>query len=198
MAGPQVRCRMSPEPVLAADALQLAVLLCPSASQLRARFDPQTPHDVLAPAASLARLQLLSAVCVSSGQRSHLDFSDVAALLERHGEHLRTLELKVRHWQGTAHFKYTAGNTRRFSVRSPRIMTLFLSVMAFIFYTFFAGCQPDRTARRPQRPPSPREPQGRGRGGGGGVGSEKGRKWPIRVGGPVRARGGAGPGQPSR
>ncbi|XP_052122286.1 uncharacterized protein LOC113214939 [Frankliniella occidentalis] len=90
-----IRCRMSPEPVLPADALQLAVRLCPSATQLRARFDPQTPHDVLAPAQHLPRLHLLSAVCVSSGQRAHLDFQDVAALLERHGEHLRTLELKV-------------------------------------------------------------------------------------------------------
>ncbi|KAK3910687.1 Transcription elongation factor A N-terminal and central domain-containing protein 2 [Frankliniella fusca] len=119
-----IRCRLSPEPVLPAGALQLAVqlcvcvcsdpvpaepgaraaggraaaggaALCPSASQLRVRFDPQTPHDVLAPAAHLPRLHLLSAVCVSSGQRAHLDFQDVAALLERHGEHLRTLELKV-------------------------------------------------------------------------------------------------------
>nr|CAD7396233.1 unnamed protein product [Timema poppensis] len=91
-----VRCRMSPEAVLAPDALQLAVHLCPEATSVRMRYDCSTPHDVLSPLVKLRRLKELSVVCVSSGERTLLDFSDIAPLLETHGtDSLTSLELKV-------------------------------------------------------------------------------------------------------
>jgi len=93
----QVRCRMSPEAVLPPDVLQLAVLLCPAACQVHVRFDCSTPHDVLSPiATALHSLRELSVVCVTSGERSHLNFEDLTAILEHHGSGtLRSLELKV-------------------------------------------------------------------------------------------------------
>jgi hypothetical protein len=88
---------MSPEAVLPPDVLQLAVLLCPAACQVHMRFDCSTPHDVLAPiATSLHSLRELSVVCVTSGERSNLNFEDLTAILEHHGaDKLRSLELKV-------------------------------------------------------------------------------------------------------
>ena len=93
----QVRCRMSPEAVLPPDVLQLAVLLCPAACQVHVRFDCSTPYDVLSPiATSLHSLRELSVVCVTSGERSNLNFEDLTAILEHHGsDTLRSLELKV-------------------------------------------------------------------------------------------------------
>ncbi|KAJ9586187.1 hypothetical protein L9F63_020172, partial [Diploptera punctata] len=68
-----VRCRMSPEAVLPPDVLQLAVLLCPEATQVRVRFDCSTSHDVLSPLSTMLRcLRELSVVCVTSGERSQL------------------------------------------------------------------------------------------------------------------------------
>jgi len=81
--------------VLPSDALSLATRLCPSASDVRVRFDGGTSHDVLAPLAKLRRLRALSAVCVTSGQRARLDFTDVCGLLESKGRELRQLEIKV-------------------------------------------------------------------------------------------------------
>ena len=88
---------MSPEAVLPPDVLQLAVLLCPAACQVHVRFDCSTPHDVLSPiATALHSLRELSVVCVTSGERSHLNFEDLTAILEHHGsDTLRSLELKV-------------------------------------------------------------------------------------------------------
>ncbi|KAK6623645.1 hypothetical protein RUM43_009497 [Polyplax serrata] len=91
-----VRCTMSPKWVLPPDALQLAVTLCPSAHIVHVRFDCSTPHDVLHPLTSLKKLQEFSAVCVSSGERTLLDFSDMVPILEAHGQNgLNILELKV-------------------------------------------------------------------------------------------------------
>ena len=93
----QVRCRMSPEAVLHPDVLQLAVLLFPAACQVHVRLDCSTPHDVLSPiATALHSLRELSVVCVTSGERSHLTFEDLTAILEHHGpDTLRSLELKA-------------------------------------------------------------------------------------------------------
>lgn len=64
--------------------------------KLYCRFDPNTPHDVLQPLNSLKRLKELSTVCVSSGERCLLDFTDIAPLLEHHGpKSLQALEMKV-------------------------------------------------------------------------------------------------------
>ncbi|XP_075213644.1 uncharacterized protein LOC142319857 [Lycorma delicatula] len=91
-----VRSHLSPLAVLPSDALRLATALCPDACYVRLRFDPNTPHDVLQPLISLHRLKELSTVCVSSGERCLLDFSDIAPLLEHHGpKSLQALELKV-------------------------------------------------------------------------------------------------------
>ena len=92
---------MSPEAVLPPDVLQLAVLLCPEATQVRVRFDCSTPHDVLSPLSTMLRcLRELSVVCVTSGERSRLDFSDLTPILEKHGsENLKSLELKVRQFK---------------------------------------------------------------------------------------------------
>ena len=89
---------MSPEAVLPPDVLQLAVLLCPEATQVRVRFDCSTPHDVLSPLSTMLRcLRELSVVCVTSGERSRLDFSDLIPILEQHGsENIKSLEFKVR------------------------------------------------------------------------------------------------------
>ena len=88
---------MSPTSVLPIDALKLAVTLCPQATDVRLRFDNSTPNDVVGPLASLKRLNSLSAVCVTSGERTLLDFTDLKPILEVHGKkHLIALELKVR------------------------------------------------------------------------------------------------------
>lgn len=87
---------MSPEWVLAPEALQLAVVLCPNTLSIRVRFDCSTPNDVLAPLLTLDKLKEFSAVCVSSGERTLLDFSDMAPILEKFGpSSLTFLELKV-------------------------------------------------------------------------------------------------------
>ncbi|XP_067008052.2 uncharacterized protein [Anabrus simplex] len=91
-----VRCRMSPEAVLPSNVLHMAVRLCPEARFIRVRYDCSTPHDVLAPLMDLKHLSEFSVVCVSSGERTLLDFSDIAPILEAHGEQsLVFLELKV-------------------------------------------------------------------------------------------------------
>lgn len=93
----QVRLRMEPTPVLPPDALRLVVQLCPDASCARTRFDCETAHDALMPLRTLRRLRELSVVCVSSGQRTLLDFSDIRPVLEAHGaDSLTALELKVK------------------------------------------------------------------------------------------------------
>jgi len=87
---------MSPEWVLAPDALQLAILLCPQAVSIHLRFDCSTPNDVLAPLLNLEKIKHFSAVCVTSGERTNLDFSDITPILEKFGPtSLRFLELKV-------------------------------------------------------------------------------------------------------
>lgn len=92
----QVRCRMSPEWVLAPDALQLATILCPQAVTIHLRFDCSTPNDVLIPLLNLDKIRQFSAVCVTSGERSNLDFSDLTPILEKYGPaSLSLLELKV-------------------------------------------------------------------------------------------------------
>lgn len=92
-----MRCRMSPGWVLAPDALQLAVALCPSAYSIRVRFDCSTPHDVLIPLTGLSKVKDFSAVCVSSGERTLLDFNDIAPIIEKHGPNSLTyVELKAR------------------------------------------------------------------------------------------------------
>ncbi|KAL1124526.1 hypothetical protein AAG570_001152 [Ranatra chinensis] len=91
-----VRSRMSPGWVLPVDALRLAVALCPDAVDVRLRFDCSTPHDVASSLTSLSRLLRFSAVCVTSGERTLLDFTDIVPLLEHFGSKtLITLELKV-------------------------------------------------------------------------------------------------------
>ncbi|KAF6214665.1 hypothetical protein GE061_009408 [Apolygus lucorum] len=91
-----VRCRMEPTAVLPGDALRLAVTLCPKATSVRLRVDSSTPHHVVAPLTALKNLHELTAVCVTSGERPLLDFSDLAPILEKFGpQSLRTLELKV-------------------------------------------------------------------------------------------------------
>ncbi|KAL0273444.1 UNVERIFIED_CONTAM: hypothetical protein PYX00_006105 [Menopon gallinae] len=91
-----VRCRMSPEWVLSPDALHLVVRLCPRAKSVRVRFDCSTPNDALAPLVQLEAIKEYSAVCVSSGERSLIDFADMSPILEKHGpKSLTYLELKV-------------------------------------------------------------------------------------------------------
>lgn len=87
---------MSPQAVLSGDAMRLATVLCPEAKSVRVRIDCSTPHDVLAPLCNLKALKELSVVCVTSGERCLLDFTDIAPVLEAHGESsLASLELKV-------------------------------------------------------------------------------------------------------
>ncbi|XP_046675573.1 uncharacterized protein LOC124364271 [Homalodisca vitripennis] len=91
-----VRCRMSPQAVLPGDAMRLATLLCPDVSSVRVRIDCSTPHDILNPLTTIRKLKELSVVCVTSGERCNLDFSDISPVLEAHGEtSLVSLELKV-------------------------------------------------------------------------------------------------------
>ncbi|KAK9510413.1 hypothetical protein O3M35_005205 [Rhynocoris fuscipes] len=91
-----IRCRMSPEAVLPSDALKLAVTVCPKATSVNLRYDCSTPHHIVGYLTSLTRLQELSAVCVTSGERTLLDFNDLVPILEKFGpKTLKSLELKV-------------------------------------------------------------------------------------------------------
>ncbi|RZF47618.1 hypothetical protein LSTR_LSTR014460, partial [Laodelphax striatellus] len=91
-----IRSHMSPLAVLPCDALRLASTLCPEACYIRLRYDPMTPNDILQPLTSLKKMREFSAVCVSSGERCVLDFTDMAPLIEHHGpKSLLALELKV-------------------------------------------------------------------------------------------------------
>ncbi|KAG8324954.1 hypothetical protein J6590_079171 [Homalodisca vitripennis] len=86
---------MSPQAVLPGDAMRLATLLCPDVSSVRVRIDCSTPHDILNPLTTIRKLKELSVVCVTSGERCNLDFSDISPVLEAHGEtSLVSLELK--------------------------------------------------------------------------------------------------------
>jgi hypothetical protein len=88
---------MSPQSVLPIDALSLAVALCPNAESVRIRYDCSTHHDSIEALTSLHKLKELSIVCVTSGERCLLDFTDIVPILEVHGEaQLKYLELKVR------------------------------------------------------------------------------------------------------
>lgn len=122
----QVRCRMSPEAVLPPDVLQLAVLLCPAACQVHVRFDCSTPHDVLSPiATSLHSLRELSVVCVTSGERSHLNFEDLNAILEHHGsDTLRSLELKVTYLETPTKLTCSSHNAYKYVPVCPSIFQL--------------------------------------------------------------------------
>lgn len=96
---------MSPKAVLPADALQLAVKLCPQATSVRIRFDNSTSHHVVSPLLDLKALEEFSAVCVSSGERTLLDFQDFAPLLQHFGPgSLKSLELKV----GMTRFQFSS------------------------------------------------------------------------------------------
>lgn len=87
---------MSPQAVLPGDAMRLATTLCPEAVYIRVRIDCSTPNDVLASLTGIKRVKELSVVCVTSGERTLLDFSDITPVLETHGElSLKSLELKV-------------------------------------------------------------------------------------------------------
>lgn len=87
---------MSPQSVLPIDALSLAVTLCPQAESVRIRYDCSTHHDSIEALTTLAKLKELSIVCVTSGERCLLDFSDIVPILEAQGaNHLKYLELKV-------------------------------------------------------------------------------------------------------
>lgn len=78
------------------NALHLVVKLCPRAKCIRVRFDCSTPNDVFAPLLQLECVKEFSAVCVSSGERSLIDFGDMSPILEKHGpKNLTHLELKV-------------------------------------------------------------------------------------------------------
>ncbi|BES89555.1 LRR [Nesidiocoris tenuis] len=91
-----VRCRMEPTSVLPGDALRLAVTLCPDATSVHLRFDCSTPHHVVGPLTNLKKLIELSAVCVTSGERTLLDFTDLVPILDKFGpESIKYLELKV-------------------------------------------------------------------------------------------------------
>lgn len=88
---------MSPHAVLPGDAMKLASQLCPDAASVRVRIDCSTPHDVLTPLTTINKLRELSMVCVTSGERCNLDFSDITPILEVHGQtSLTSLELKVK------------------------------------------------------------------------------------------------------
>lgn len=87
---------MSPHAVLPGDAMKLASQLCPDAASVRVRIDCSTPHDILTPLTTINKLRELSMVCVTSGERCNLDFSDITPILEVHGQtSLTSLELKV-------------------------------------------------------------------------------------------------------
>lgn len=76
--------------------MKLASQLCPDAASVRVRIDCSTPHDVLTPLTTINKLRELSMVCVTSGERCNLDFSDITPILEVHGQtSLTSLELKV-------------------------------------------------------------------------------------------------------
>ena len=92
----QVRSTMLPTWVLAPNALQLAVQLCPNAISIRLRYDNSTPNDVIAPLMTLEKIKEFSAVCVSSGERVLLDFTDMSSIFQKYGPlGLSFLELKV-------------------------------------------------------------------------------------------------------
>ncbi|XP_049855186.1 uncharacterized protein LOC126335769 [Schistocerca gregaria] len=112
------RCRWSAEAVLPRDALPLAVRLCPEAESVRVRCDSDTPHDALEALARLRRVRQLSVACVTSGERSLLDFQDLLPLLDAHGQrHLVSLELKV----------MENVDTHEITARCPRLERLLLS-----------------------------------------------------------------------
>lgn len=81
--------------MLPMDALQLAVELCPEATDVRVRIDCCTHHDVLRPLVDMSQLEKLSIVCVTNGERSLVNFEDIEPVLRRHGTNLKFLELKV-------------------------------------------------------------------------------------------------------
>ncbi|KAL6954873.1 hypothetical protein U1Q18_047088 [Sarracenia purpurea var. burkii] len=83
------------QPMLPLDALQLATELCPEAYTIRVRFDCSTHHDILLPLINLNKLKELSVVCVTNGERSLMDFTDIEPVLKHHGNHLKSLELKT-------------------------------------------------------------------------------------------------------
>ncbi|XP_049772076.1 uncharacterized protein LOC126154162 [Schistocerca cancellata] len=112
------RCRWSAEAVLSRDALPLAVRLCPEAESVRVRCDSDTPHDALESLVRLRRMRELSVACVTSGERSLLDFQDLLPLLDAHGQrHLVSLELKV----------MENVDTHEITARCPRLERLLLS-----------------------------------------------------------------------
>ncbi|XP_047106629.1 uncharacterized protein LOC124775838 [Schistocerca piceifrons] len=112
------RCRWSAEAVLSRDALPLAVRLCPEAESVRVRCDSDTPHDALEALGRLRRMRELSVACVTSGERSLLDFQDLLPLLDAHGQrHLVSLELKV----------MENVDTHEITARCPRLERLLLS-----------------------------------------------------------------------
>lgn len=84
--------------MLPMDALQLATELCPEAIHVRVRFDCSTHHGILEPLVGLKKLKHLSTVCVTNGELSLLDFTDIEPVLQQHGEQLRFLELKVKYF----------------------------------------------------------------------------------------------------
>lgn len=87
---------MAPQAVLPGDAMRLATQLCPDVTSVRVRIDCSTPHDILVPLTGVKCLKELSTVCVTSGERCNLDFSDITPILEAHGKSsLVSLELKV-------------------------------------------------------------------------------------------------------
>ncbi|CAA9995802.1 unnamed protein product, partial [Nesidiocoris tenuis] len=87
---------MEPTSVLPGDALRLAVTLCPDATSVHLRFDCSTPHHVVGPLTNLKKLIELSAVCVTSGERTLLDFTDLVPILDKFGpESIKYLELKT-------------------------------------------------------------------------------------------------------
>ncbi|KAK7580599.1 hypothetical protein V9T40_001228 [Parthenolecanium corni] len=88
-------CTLTVDRMLPMDALQLATELCPEAIHVRVRFDCSTHHGILEPLVGLKKLKHLSAVCVTNGELSLLDFTDIEPVLQQHGEQLRFLELKV-------------------------------------------------------------------------------------------------------
>nr|XP_024218041.1 uncharacterized protein LOC106691465 [Halyomorpha halys] len=91
-----VRCRMSPKAVLPPEALRLSAILCPEATSIRLRFDTSTPHHVVGHLTLLKTITDISAVCVTSGERTLLDFQDFVPLLDQFGSTtLRALEFKV-------------------------------------------------------------------------------------------------------
>ncbi|XP_065201872.1 uncharacterized protein LOC135832510 [Planococcus citri] len=89
------RCTLAVQPMLPLDALQLATELCPEAHTIRVRFDCSTHHDILLPLTNLHKVKDLSVVCVTNGERSLMDFTDIEPILRHHGNNIKSLELKV-------------------------------------------------------------------------------------------------------